>query len=523
MIWGGRAFLLLSVWVGAAGPANAADTLETCLVQADRKCIVELVLAGALAKPDPLDRIAALVTLANLLALDDDTNAGLELLGFADATMVQLPEPEMQDEARFLIAEGRARAGDFAGALAVTEQIEEPGRRAFALSTIAVTAGEAGALAFLEPLLPTLNDQLADEVKEDLAEHFAAAGEWDRLIELCKTLVFWTPDLARWVLADVAAVRGLDDALRLYELVPLPLKDFGARGLVDGFVRLGNLAIAQQLALAVRGPYHSDSALAEVAEAAARAGDMAFANAIIVGILDGETKGDALVKLAGVLAEKGDSAGAFAIAQQVVTAPPPTRTPAAAQRLPQLVYAAIAQALADRGDVAGALAAIARISDRGEHDAALGAMVARRLDRGDAPGALLALDQLLGGPSLTPPASLNLLRDSVRDLARVQQTARAIALAQALPEGADRTLTLSRAAAAVINRPEAARQLVDAAAQGLGAIAPNRREAAAARIAVLRARARESVTAAALLRDLGEDKRTEALLAIAFPEFQPLP
>lgn len=517
-----RALLAASAALVAFAATSAwADDLEDCLAKHQRDCIVEIVLATARAKPDPIDRITALAQLAVLMAQDDDADEGVEYMELADIAARDIAEPLLKEEADFALAEGHAKVGDFDAALAAVDRIEDPARKQFAVSTIAVTAGEFAALDVLQRLLPTLEDQLADEVKEDIAEYFHEQKDWDRLIEVTSTLVFWTPDLARWVLADLVSVNRFPDALHLYELIPIALKDFGGRGLVDGFIQVRNFDLARQIALAIanRSQYHSDAALADVAEAAANAGNRALADSIIASIFDGETKGDALVKLAGVLASKGDIAGANKIADEAKANPPPMRSPAAVQRLPRLVYAAIAHAQAVKGDVAGAIASTRQIDDAAEREVALAEVAKRRLDARDNTGALIALDALTS----SPPANLNTLREAVSDLARAGQAPRAVALAAALPQPADQLQTLARAAAAVTERRTDAVLLLDAAAQRLEALPANRREATVARLAAIRAMAGDVPAAAAAMRSLSEDRRTEALLAVAFPEIAPLP
>ena len=206
-----RALLAASAaLVLASTNAAVADELEDCLALRQRDCIVDMVLASARAQPDPMDRIAALSRLATLMAQDDDADEGLEYMELADLAARDINEPFQREEADFALAEGHAKVGDFDGAFAAVDRIEDPARKAFAISTIAVTAGELAELEVLQRLLPTLEDQLADEVKEDIAEYFHEQKDWDHLIEVCSTLVFWTPDLARWVLADLVSVNRLD-------------------------------------------------------------------------------------------------------------------------------------------------------------------------------------------------------------------------------------------------------------------------------------------------------------------------
>lgn len=514
------AFVALAAF---AAPPAAADALDDCLAQRrPQACIVDLTLAEALAKTDPMDRVAGLTKLAGVLAAAGEYSQPLQVLELAGKAMGEITDADLIEEARFALVEARAKVGDFDGAFAELERIEDPARRQFALSTIAVTAGEAADLDVLQRLLPTLEDQLADEVKEDIAEYFHQQKNWDRLIEVTGTLVFWTPDLARWVLADLVSVNRFPDALHLYELVPLPLKDFGARGLVDGFLQVRNFGTARQVALTIanRSQYHSDAALADIVEAAAAAGDRALADSLIAAIVDGETKGDALVKLASALAERGETDAALAVAQAATTNPPPMRTPAAMQRLPRLVYAAIAHAQARRGKVADALATLQKIDERTERDAALEQIANTRAGARDYAGALLALNELTAN---APPTNPTVLRDTVRDFALAGEPARAVALAQALPDPTDRVATLIRAAEAVTARPDVARPILDAAARGVDAIPAARREVPVARIAVLRGRAGDGASAAAALRGVREDRRTDALLAIAFPRSAPLP
>ena len=293
------------------------------------------------------------------------------------------------------------------------------------------------------------------------------------------------------------------------------------RSLVDGFLAVHNFGTARQVALTIanRSAYHSDAALADIAEAAAQSGDRALADNVIAAIGDGETKGDALVKLAGVLAAQGDIAGANKIADDAKSNPPPMRSPAAVQRLPRLVYATMARAQADKGDVAGAIGTARRIDDAAERETALAQMATHRLDAGDKAGAQLALDALLA----TEPTNPTVVRNAVMDLGRAGQAQRAIALANTLPQPADQMQTLVRAAEATTAYRADTVLLLDAAAQRLEAIPPNRREAALARIAALGARAGEAKAAAAVLRNLGDERRTDALLAVAFPEFAELP
>lgn len=520
----GRALIAASVaLIAFTALPVAADALDDCLAQRrPQNCIVELTLAEALAKADPMDRVAGLTKLASVLAAAGEYSQPVRMLELADKALGEIADADVIEEARFALVEARAKVGDFDGAFAELDRIEDPARRQFALSTIAVTAGELAELDVLERLLPTLEDQLADEVKEDIAEYFHQQKNWDRLIEITSTLVFWTPDLARWVLADLVSVNRFPDALHLYELVPIALKDFGARGLVDGFLQVRNFGTARQIALTIanRSQYHSDAALADIAEAAASAGDRALADSIIAAIVDGETKGDALVKLASALAERGETDAALAVAQAAAANPPPMRSPVAMQRLPRLVYASIAQAQARRGNVADALATIRKIDERTERDAALEQIANTRAGARDYAGALLALNELTAASAPTNPT---VLRDTVRDFALAGEPARAVALAQALPDVTDRVATLTRAAEAVTGRPEVAHAILDAAAQGVEAIPALRREVPVARIAVMRGRAGDGAGAAAGLRGVREGRRTDALLAIAFPRSAPLP
>ena len=520
-----RALVAAALLVIAMAQAAADGNLAACLALRERACVVEAAAAGALAQLGALDRIAGLAAIARLLALDDEQNDARDLLAWADVIAAAVGDPDMQDDAWVLLAAGHAEAGDFAGALAIATQVRDEGRRAFARSNVAIAAAEAGEIALVLELLPEANDQLGDALKEELAETFADAGDWTRLFEIAQTLVFWNPDMARWIPGEFVAHDRFVDAIRLFELIPPSpvLKDFGARGFVDGWVARGDLATARQMALAIRTLFHSDSALVDVAKAYARRGDDATAEAVIAQISDGETRGDALVAFAAATAERGNVAGALGIAQRAATDPPPSRSPNTAKRLPRLIYDEIARAQARAGDVGGAVVTALRIDDRGDREMTLVAIAKQRIDSGDRAGGLVALEEFLRTASLQP-VNLAVVRDAVRELARAGDAARAAVLAQALPQPGDRALTLARAAVASADRPEAFAALVHAVSTAVEKIdAPNQRVSANAALAVLRARVGDSAAAAAMIDGFDADTRAKALLAIAFPAHQPLP
>ena len=518
-----RLCALLGVLAVAVPWSAQALTLAECLALRETECIEEIAAATALGKDDPMQRIAALVDVAKVLAEGDDEDDALELLGFAEATLGTLAEPDARDEALALLAEGFAAAGDFGRALAIVDTMQDEIRRDFARSEVASKASDAEQYALVEKLLPILNDQLGDELKEDMATAFVAAGDWDHAHAILMTMTYWNPEVARWAMGEFVARDRFTDAIHQFETITAPgLREFASRGFVDGLIRTGDLVTAQQMAMAIRTTFQADGALVDVVQAYAQRGDEAHARAAIAEIDDGETQGDGLIALAAGLAGRGDLATALAIAAKTQTDPPPTRSVATAKRLPRLVFAAIALAQARGGNVVGALTTTQRIDDKTDREAALVAIADQQLGVKDTAGARLGLDELARTVAQNPIAPA-VLRDAVRLFAQIGDARRAVALAQSLPVPTDRAATLMKAALAM-DQPAAFAEIVDAVAAALDRAEPrDRRPNTMAALAVLEVRAGKTAHAASILEPLDEDLRTRALLAIAFPAAQPLP
>lgn len=227
------------------------------------------------------------------------------------------------------------------------------------------------------------------------------------------------------------------------------------------------------------------------------------------------------MRLATELAARGDYAAALAVGRRAETDPPPARDAATTQRLPRLIYDAIARAQAAGGDASGALATARRISDRTERNVTLHAVAAQRIDVGDFGTAAAIFDEFLAG---TAPVAAPVLRDAARDAGRMHDVGRATRLTQLLSDPADRANTLLRAAMQAADEAEPYAALLNAAAETIATIAnPRQRQSANGNLAVLRARARQAPEAAGLLAGLGDADRSRALLSLAFPRLQPLP
>lgn len=507
---------------GAALADPLADFLADCIASRQRACLVETVIGEAMARTDAADQIGALSAVAKLLAASGDAAGALALLQRSEMVAEAIPEPFLRDDARVMLVQGYADAGAFQAGLKATERIEDPGQREFARSNVAIAAADAGDIATVELLLPEANLQLGDELRESLLDAFGEADEWPRVIEVARELVFWNPDIARWLMGELVARGYLEDALALRDRIDvIGLREFAVRGVIDGFIRRHEYLIARHIAGQSQNPYHSDSALVDIATAMAREGDIAGAEAIIAVIKDGETQGDGLVRLATELAARGDYAAALAVGRRAETDPPPARDAATTQRLPRLIYDAIARAQAAGGDASGALATARRISDRTERNVTLHAVAAQRIDVGDFGTAAAIFDEFLAG---TAPVAAPVLRDAARDAGRMHDVGRATRLTQLLSDPADRANTLLRAAMQAADEAEPYAALLNAAAETIATIAnPRQRQSANGNLAVLRARARQAPEAAGLLAGLGDADRSRALLSLAFPRLQPLP
>lgn len=511
----------LALAVFSAFPAFG-DALTDCLASRARACLMDAVVAEVMARPDASDKINGLGEAAKLLNAAGDSAAALALVRRGEDIVAAIADVDARDDARVMLVQGYADAGAFAAGLESADRIQDLLRREFARSTVAIAAADAGDIAVVEAFLPEANLQLGDELRESLLEAYGETDQWERVIHVAGELVFWNPDVARWVAGELVARGYLDAALALRDRIDvIGLREFAVRGVIDGFIRRREYVIARHIAGQSQNPYHSDSALVDIATAMAIEGDTAGAERMLAEIREGETRGDGMVRLATVLAERGEVAKALAIAEMAVTNPPPARDPVTTARLPRLIYDAIARAQAAAGDGAGAVATARRINERADRNATLEAIAARRIDVGDRRTALAILDEFAAA---TEPVAAPTLREAVRDLGRMAETARAVALVQALRDPADRANTLLRAAMLATDDPEAYAALLDAAGAAIATIATERqRQGASALLAVLRARGRQAEAAGQLIATLSSGDRTKVLLSIAFPRQQPLP
>lgn len=506
-------------------PSVAADdALAACLVKRQRACLVDAAVAEALARTDPSDQINGLGAVARLVAMAGDRGSALNILYRGEDIIALIADPDVRDDARVFLVQGFADIEAFSIALLDADRIEDEARRVFARSMVAIAAADAGNIVMVERLLPEANEQLGDELRETLLELLAEDRQWDRVVAIASDLVFWNPDIARTVPGQLVAIGRFEDAVHLYERITTPgLRDFAARGFVDGLLARRDFATARQMALgiAIRNPYQSDSALVDLVEALARDGQVSEAEALIAQIGDGETRGDGMVTLARVLAERGEFAAAMAIGIKAETDPPPARNALTTQRLPRLIYDTIARAQVEHGDFAGAVATAKRMNDVRDRSVTLEAIARRRLDVGDQANVLLALNEILNDPRVLEPT---VVRDIVRDLVRMYELPRALEVVERLPQPGDRAQTLARAAPQVVDDPETYRAILQAAGVATMAIsAEQQRRGMITQLAVLWARGRQFDVAANLLATVNDAERSRALLAIAFPLQQPVP
>lgn len=497
------------IWLVLSGSAQAAGNLANCLGRGERACLIEHARELALSLPEAESQVPALARLAKRQLTAGDREGALETLSRARASLEQVTDPALRDEARVSVIDVMAQLGDFEGALAEADRMADAQSRALTVGLIASKAEDAGALDVAAGLIEHTTDLWRDSIRESLARAYGEKGDWEKAIEYRRDLnPMWRAftGLDRWIPQQLvllgrqseaeALVAGFDNART---------RDFATVGIVAGLVARDDMDGARDVAATIGEPGARDEAFSAIAKGLVERRRLDAAEAATAEITDSERQGEALAEVLAARTRAGEAARALASAA------------AAPVRNRERLFGAIARALTEAGDVGAALGAAAEIPDRQNRENMLIDLVEMRLAAGDREGALRILETFTGRTAFLGPIYLTVLRRAIAAFARAGLTERAIAVAHSLPEPADRAHALFDAAEVAAPDTAGADHLLEAGAWALQHVTDtNAREYATERLAVLWVRMGKGAQAAPLLDSISATARLAALLDIAF-------
>ena len=504
-----RAWVAVAALSGMAGPA-AADELTDCLRTPEPICLAGLATDAARAMEQPQLGVLSLSTLAIQQAMAGDVAGARATMNAAQARSLQISMADDRDMVRVWLAAGYAIAGDLIAAQGQATAIQEPTDGDEAMAAIVRGALRRGDVALAEHLLGSVGRNRMGSSRVLLAQAYGLAGDWDKAAAVAqgllprergRTAVWMAGTLAEQGRADEAAQRAL-------ALVDGEDVDAALAAIAVAMANRGDLNGAYYMAEGIPTAEARDTALAALVGAFARAGDFIAAEQRAAGIANAAARRGVLALIAGAEARGGDAAGALAFAGA---------GPDRMDRTQRLRAVALAQAAA--GDGVAALAAAARVEDV-DRAAVLAEVAGVLLDAGDAAGARRALDRLTAEPAFAR-ANAGVVRAAVTDYGRLGDGDRAIAIAQALPDGTARAEAfLDAAPAAALTAPGVARRfvilaeaaVVHGAARGPGQGLDN--ETAQRRLAIVLVRLGDAAEAAAVLNDLQPEARFQALMEL---------